>query len=384
MEKVTVGLITAPGVSERLGRDIINPLAEAAGIIIDDTVDWDFDYKTHPLASSSEFISESFDKAESIRRDNGWDMAIAVSDLPSISSGKVVVSEFNGDKKVSLISVPAIGIISTRKKLRNLIIHHVEQHYDDDPPGGKGAIKSNFMNRISVVDPGEDEASNNRYILKSTIAGWLKLVGGMTYLNEPWTAVSNLKTIVALSFATGTYISIFSTPWELSLDYSLWRFLLLTFIAIFGMTGWLIYAHNLWEKVSTKNQPSYRYLYNFTTVATLLGITIVNYLIVYMLLTVSIIIFVPMGLFETWTEIDPDIKWMDYLNLIWFSSSAGVLAGALGSSVEDEEKIHNVTYSYRQMYRYRQIEEENEKISKARQSEEYAGQEQTHDESEDD
>src|SRR5699024_7009452 len=115
MEKVTVGLITAPGVSERLGRDIIIPLAEAAGVIIDDTVDWDFEYKTHPLASSSEFISDSFDKAENIRWDNGWDMAIAVSDLPSISSGKVVVSEFNGDKKVSLISVPAIGIVGTRR-----------------------------------------------------------------------------------------------------------------------------------------------------------------------------------------------------------------------------------------------------------------------------
>ena len=381
MEKVTVGLITAPGVSERLGRDIIDPLAETASIIIDDTVDWHFDYKADPLASSAEFISESFDRAESIKDDNSWDMAIAVSDLPSISSRKVVVSEFNEEKKVSLISVPALGILGTRKKLRNLIIHHVEQHYDNDPAQGKGAIKSNFMNHISVVDPGEDEASNNRYILRSTIVGWAKLVTGMTYMNEPWTAVGNLKTVVALSFATGTYISIFPTPWELSLDYSIWRLVLLTFIAIFGMTGWLIYAHNLWEGISTKNQAPYRYLYNFTTVTTLLGITIVNYLLVYMLLTISIIIFVPMGLFETWTQVDPNVKWMDYLNLIWLVSSAGILAGALGSTVEDEEKIHNVTYSYRQMYRYREIEEENRKISKAQQREEYGGTEQTHDES---
>lgn len=381
MEKVTVGLITAPGLSEKMSRDIIDWLSDLAGHEIDETVDWHFDYKIHPLASSAEFISESFDKAEAIKDDNGWDMAIAVSDLPSISSGKVVISEFNEDKKVSLISVPALGILRNKKKLRNLIIHHIEQLYDNDPSEEKEEIKSNFMNRISVMDPDENEASNNRYILKSTLGGWTKLVAGMTYMNEPWTAFSNLKTIVALSFATGTYISVFSTPWELSLDYSLWRLILLYFIAIFGMTGWLIYAHNLWERVSTKNQPSYRYLYNFTTTATLLGITIVNYLIVYLLLTVSIIIFVPMGLFETWTQIDPDVKWMDYLNLIWFASSAGILAGALGSTVEDEEKIHNVTYSYRQMYRYRQIEDENEKKSKAQQTEEYAGKEQTHDES---
>ncbi|MHC0552484.1 hypothetical protein [Salinicoccus sp. CNSTN-B1] len=159
---------------------------------------------------------------------------------------------------------------------------------------------------------------------------------------------------------------------------------MLTFIAIFGVVGWLIYAHDLWELVSSKNQRSYRYLYNFTTLATLLFITIVNYLVVFLLLVISVVVFVPMGLFETWTKIEPDVEWMDYLNLVWFSASAGVLAGALGSTVEDEGTIQNVTYSYRQMYRYKQIEEENEETTKEEQTEEHAGTKQTHDKSEDD
>lgn len=384
MKKIIIGLINAPGLPEDMIKDISRELSGLLNDAVEEEAAWHFEYKTDPLTSSAEYILETFDKAESIKTNNNWDMAVAISDLPSISNNKVVISEINQEKGISLISVPALGIIKNKEKLKRLLLHHIERLYDKDSYEASNYIESNFINNIAETQPLDGEVSNNRYIIKSTIGGWAKLVAGMTYMNSPWTAVSNFKTIMALSFATGTYISVFSTPWELSLDYSLWRFILLMLIAVFGMIGWLIYAHNLWEMVSSKNQRSYRYLYNFTTLATLLIITIVNYFIVYLLLTISIIIFVPMGLFETWTEIDPDIKWMDYLNLIWFSSSAGILAGALGSTVEDENKIHNMTYSYRQMYRYKQIEEENKKMSKAEKAEEYAGTEQTHEKSEDD
>ncbi len=384
MEKVVVGLITAPGLPEELIKGMLKDLSELSSKHIDDKVDWQFDYQTNPLAASAEFINQTFEKAEAIREDNQWDLAIAISDLPSISSNKIVVSEVNYDQTISLLSVPSLGAIRVKKKLQNLLMHHITWLHRKDLSETPDGIRLSFINQITEVSTSEDEVSNKRYIRKSTVAGWSKLVAGMTLTNEPWTALSNLKTIVALSFATGTYISIFSIPWELSLDYSLWRFVLLTFIAIFGVVGWLIYAHDLWELVSSKNQRSYRYLYNFTTLATLLFITIVNYLVVFLLLVISVVVFVPMGLFETWTKIEPDVEWMDYLNLVWFSASAGVLAGALGSTVEDEGTIQNVTYSYRQMYRYKQIEEENEETTKEEQTEEHAGTKQTHDKSEDD
>ncbi|MFB9860150.1 hypothetical protein ACFPFV_11580 [Salinicoccus siamensis] len=384
MEKVVVGLITAPGLPEELIKDMLEDLSELSSKHIDDKVDWQFDYQTNPLAASAEFIDQTFEKAEAIREDNQWDLAIAISDLPSISSNKIVVSEVNYEQTISLLSVPSLGAIRVKKKLQNLLMHHITWLHRKDLSETPEGIRLSFINQITEVSTSEDEVSNKRYIRKSTVAGWSKLVAGMTLMNEPWTALNNLKTIVALSFATGTYISIFSIPWELSLDYSLWRFMMLTFIAIFGVVGWLIYAHDLWELVSSKNQRSYRHLYNFTTMATLLFITIVNYLVVYLLLIISVIVFVPMGLFENWTRIEPDVEWTDYLNLVWFSASVGVLAGALGSTVEDEGTIQNVTYSYRQMYRYKQIEEENEETTKEEQTEEHAGTKQTHDKSEDD
>jgi hypothetical protein len=40
-----------------------------------------------------------------------------------------------------------------------------------------------------------------------------------------------------------------------------------------------------------------------------------------------------------------------YLNLVWLSSSVGIVAGALGSSLEDEETVRKATYSRRERER---------------------------------
>ena len=401
MEKMVVGVVSAPGLPEKLLGDIMESLKDLAGPSIDENIDWEIDFKTDPLASSAEYIGDIFDRLEEFKEKNGWDLAIATTDLPSISNNKVVISEFAYDRKLSLMSVPAIGVFRQKKKLETLLTHHMEALYHTYSEAETESVQPDFLNKVSEVKAIEGEEGRKRYILKSTFGGWLRLTAGMTQLNEPLSEFGNFKTIVALAFATGTYISIFRTPWELSLDYSPWRLILLMLIAVAGMVGWLIYAHNLWEGRSTRNQPVYRRLYNFTTLLTLLTLTILSYIMVSLLLTVSILTFVPMGLFETWTdaEVEYDVDWYDYLDLIWFTASAGILAGAFGSTVEQEDKIRNITYSYRQWYRYRQLEKEKEEQEKEEQEsgtdeeeadekqeqgeeEEYAGEKQGHDEEE--
>lgn len=78
-----------------------------------------------------------------------------------------------------------------------------------------------------------------------------------------------------------------------------------------------------------------------------------NYVVLYLLLSISISLFVPVSLFNSWTSANPDFTFINYLKLLWFVSSLGLLAGAMGSTVENEEKIRRITYSYRQYHRYK-------------------------------
>ena len=363
MTSITVGLVPAPGMPRTLIEKIIDELPELTEKYIDADCIFKFELEVSPLASSAEYINETIHRMAKIKKKNDWDYVIGITDLPSLSENRVVVSEFDSQKSVSLISLPALGFFSVKRKLRRMVTHHLEYLYkynEDSMSFSSRELSSPTVMNISRETPIEDNESTNRYIIKSYIIGWLKIILGMTYINEPWSIVTNFKTLVSLAFATGTYVAIFSTPWELSIDYQPWRLILLMIFAVIGMVFWLIYAHKLWGKSSTKTAVHYRWLYNLTTFMTLLFVTIANYVILFILLTISVTMFVPPEIFNDWTQADEDFTVMNYINLIWFTTSLGILAGALGSTAESEEKIRSVTYSYRQLYRYQELQKEDD------------------------
>lgn len=363
MTDITVGLIPAPGMPRTMIDKIIDDLSDAAHEYIDRNCIFKFESEVSILASSSEYINETIHRMVKIKEKNNWDYVIGVTDLPSLSNNRAVVSEFDSQKLVSLLSLPALGCFYVKRKLKRMVIHHLEYLYkykQDSTSFSSGNLSSPTVMNISRETPIEDNESTNRYIIKSYIMGWLKIILGMTYINSPWSVVTNFKTLVSLAFATGTYIAIFSTPWELSLDYKPWRLIILMIFSVIGMVFWLIYAHKLWQKSSAKTAAHYRWLYNLTTFTTLLFVTVANYGILFILLTISISMFVPPEIFNDWTQANENFTVMNYINLIWFTTSLGMLAGALGSTAESEDKIRNVTYSYRQSYRYNKLQEEND------------------------
>ena len=50
-------------------------------------------------------------------REHQWDYVVCLTDLPSISDNKVVVSDFNSDKHVAMLSLPSLGFIDLKRKL---------------------------------------------------------------------------------------------------------------------------------------------------------------------------------------------------------------------------------------------------------------------------
>lgn len=307
------------------------------------------------MIGSAEDVHESVEKAAQIKEEHQWDYVVCLTDLPSISDNKVVVSDFNSDKHVAMLSLPSLGFIDLKRKLVKTMTSLIEQLYYNQP---KDKNAPHPFVRVKAVEPDEDATSKQRYINILFIISWIQLIGGLTRANQPWKNIFNFKKIISVAFATGTYVSIFSMPWELSVIYSPLRLIILMVIAILGMAGWLFYAHQLIEKKTAKSQRVYRYIYNSTTLVTLSLITLINYVILYLLLIISITLFVPVELFNSWTSAQAQFTFSNYMRLIWFVSSLGLLAGAMGSTVENEEKIRRITYSYRQYHRYKEAEQE--------------------------
>ncbi|MFW3458758.1 5,10-methylene-tetrahydrofolate dehydrogenase [Staphylococcus caprae] len=353
----TVGLIPSPGVAHEHAKKIIPRVKKLLTERIDGDNHWNFDIKVDLMIGSAEDVHESVDKAAKLKEQHQWDYVICLTDLPSISDNKVVISDYNSEKQVAMLSLPSLGVIDLKRKLIKTVTSLIEQLYYERP---KSKNAPHPFVRMKAVEPEEDESSKERYINTLFIMSWIQLVAGLTRANQPWKNIFNFKKIISVAFATGTYISIFSMPWELSVIYSPFRLILLMVIAIVGMAGWLFYAHQLLERKTAKSQRVYRYIYNSTTLVTLSMITLINYFILYILLAISITLFVPVDLFNSWTSAKAQFTFTNYLRLIWFVASLGLLAGAMGSTVENEEKIRRITYSYRQYHRYKEAEQEEE------------------------
>ncbi|MCU5745325.1 hypothetical protein N9R04_01140 [Staphylococcus sp. SQ8-PEA] len=383
MKRLTVGIIPSPDMPSKMVKKVQQQLPAEFSRIIDDEIEWHIDTHIASMVGTAEHMDKTIDIAANMKTQKEWDLAICITDLPSISDNKVVLSDINSDKRVALLSLPALGMLNVKTKLRHFITYLV--HYMFKPGEEEHLItRKHFrFSRIIEVQPSEgNNSQNKRLILKSIVGGWFHLISGMTFANEPWSAIFDFKKIISVSFATGAYITIFSTPWDMTLYYDYWRFILFMLLSIFGMTGWLIYSYKLWEFPTPSTQRIYRYVYNLTTVTTLASITLFNFIALFLLLTLSTMLFVPPHLYTHMTSLQhrlPSV--VDYFNLIWFMTCIAILAGALGSTVESAEKIKRVTYSYRQYYRYEQLEDEKEEESKGRTYNEqldYNGKKQSH------
>lgn len=135
------------------------------------------------MIGSAEDVHESVEKAAQIKEEHQWDYVVCLTDLPSISDNKVVVSDFNSDKHVAMLSLPSLGFIDLKRKLVKTMTSLIEQLYYNQP---KDKNAPHPFVRVKAVEPDEDATSKQRYINILFIISWIQLIGGLTRANQPW------------------------------------------------------------------------------------------------------------------------------------------------------------------------------------------------------
>lgn len=383
VRKVTVGMIPSPDLPASIARNVAKQLPEALEKYVDVDVLWKVDLDIDPLTGAAEYIDEIVEKATYLKKENKWDYVICLTDLPSFEQKRVVTADVRFKNSVAFISMPAFGAFPLKNRIKKALLFLIDEMYSfDEQVTGTGLhgsrqekeeekkqsslsnLKWRFLfSKIARIHIGVEEQTGARFILQSRVIGWMRVLSGMTFANRPWTALVSFKKIITLAFATGAYISIFSTPWELSVAYTPMRFVVLMLSSIASMVVWIIYAHNLWEKPTKKGGVMLRKLYNVTTIFTLFIIAVMNYFLLFLLFVLAIAIFVPPSLFDAWTDVQGEPTFYEYFQLAWLITSLGTLAGAIGTTGEQESKIRHITYSYRQRNRYYEIEQNNHKMN---------------------
>ncbi|WP_139343359.1 MFS transporter [Virgibacillus siamensis] len=368
MKQISVGIIPAPELPEAIANKLALKLETAFSMQIDNNISWNVEVVLDQLTGASGRSDEIIKRALALKAEHNWEYAICLTDMPIFSDKTVVLAEGDDGKGVAQISIPAFGAFPLKTRVKKAIIQMVGELYfringhgtyvnsDIVERNNKQLMKSERkFSPVKKVLP-DNEDADLRFIVRPRIHGLFRLIAGMTYANRPWRIIPAFKRVVAVAFATGAYGLVFTTLWNISAAYGGLQFTLLTLIAIAGMVIWIIFAHNLWEKHNAKTSRKLTMLYNMVTVVTLTSSVIVYYAVLYILFLFAVVFFVPPDLFVHTVGIKDNNIHEHFIQLAWLVTSVAVIAGAMGSGLENDKTVRKIMYGHRQWQRYKEME----------------------------
>jgi hypothetical protein len=364
---VTLGLIPAPDIPETMARDLAPQLPKLLENRVDGDVSWEVPVVVDPLTGTDREVPEILDVCRERMLGEGWDLAICLTDLPVYRDGTLVAADVSAKRGVAGLSLPAMGAMRLRPKARDLTLQLAGELYErtkergtDDLPD-LGTQPKGSLGSFRRVDPSDEDMKamdvDARFAAPGAL-GHLRLWSGMVLANRPWKMLPAFKGAIAAAFATGAYVLAISSMWLLADAVGLWRLLALMVAAIVAMVAWIIVAHHLWERPEDPQQRTWAPLYNGVSVLTVGSAVLLAYAILFALIFVAAWVFVPGDYFQSTLKHPVGIG--EYLTLAWLGTSLATVAGALGASLEDEERVRAASYGYRQRRRHEDDDSEDE------------------------
>jgi hypothetical protein len=381
-DSVALGLIAAPEIPEKIARELA---AELPGLLekhVAGNVSWDVSVVVDPLTGTGREAPELLDACHERLRQEGWDLAVCLTDLPVYREGRLIAADASAARRVACLSLPALGATRLGPWAREAAVQLVAELYakirepgeeEPSPDGEKtesraGAGSARLpgphprrlvrprpvglvapFRRIEPPDEDMKDMGVDARFVSPGARGHLRLWAGMVLANRPWKILPSFKGALAAAFATGAYALVIPTIWMLADAVGSARLLLLMASATTAMVVWIIVAHHLWERTNDQEARHWTALYNGVTVLTITTAVLLAYTVLFMLVLLAAAVFVPGAYFQS--TLKHPVGPTDYATLAWLGTSLATVAGAIGSSLEHEDTVREVAYGYRQKRR---------------------------------
>ncbi|SDZ34334.1 hypothetical protein SAMN05421504_11337 [Amycolatopsis xylanica] len=352
--EVAVGVLVDGGLPEQVITTIADDLPELFATRVNGQTRWRVEHEAGelPLDEDGDIPMRTLSRRH--RQDRGWDLLVLVTDLPRRAGTDPVVAGVDVEHGVAMISLPALGAVRVRRRAKRMLVRVVRQLVShrlkiDGEHRGRGTL-ARLREVLAPTRrmPGERPSSATHLALVG-LRGRLRLLAGMVRDNRPWRLVPHLAGATAAAAGTAAYGIITSSFWKLADALSPLRLTAITVVTVVVMTVWLTLYNHLWDRPSDAAERRKALLYNVSTATTLAIGVVCMYVILYVLALLAAAVLIDSGYFAQ--ALGHPVGVGSYLNLVWLCSSVGIVAGALGSSLEDEETVRNATYGRREQER---------------------------------
>lgn len=357
--RIAVGLVTDAGLPAKAGARVAAKLPSALARELCGDVAWDVEATCEPLLLDEDGAIPVFAIADEYRARHGWDVVVLITDLPRRVGAQPIVGDFSTVHCVALASLPALGGgLGLHRRLRALLVHLIG-HLTEDRVGRQPHARGHTLYGRQAGQLGELLAPTRHigsaypdvdaHLALTGLRGRLRLLRGMVHDNRPWRLLPHLASATAAAGGTAAFGIFFSTIWSMAEALPLWRLAVINVAAIAVMVGWLIYYNHLWEHPAGPDRARQTVLYNASTVLTLTISVACMYATLYVLALLAAAAVIDAGYLRS--KVGHPVGVGDYATLAWLACSMGIVAGALGSSLDGEEAVRQATYSRREAER---------------------------------
>jgi hypothetical protein len=358
---VALGLIPAPEMPHRLAQELSTKLPHLLSRRVDERVSWEVSVICDPLTGSEPDAARVIDAGRQRMVEEGWNLAICLTDLPIRVDGRPVVATVSTAYNVAVLSLPPLGVTLLRRRVREATLQLVSELYEGNPELSRDGeyrephqlVDRRLTELLSpirrIVPTNEEDDEVEVRFVSPRVRGHLRLLAGMVLANRPWRLFTTMKGTLAAAFATAAYALVMPVLWQMADSLSWVRLLALMLLAIVAMVVWIIVAHHLWERPANQEVREQAALYNASTALTLSVAVLFSYAVLFVLVLLAAGFFLESGFLQS--NLGHPVGVSDYVRLAWMATSLATVAGALGSGLEDEETVREATYGYRQQRR---------------------------------
>jgi len=281
--------------------------------------------------------------------DKGWDVVICLTDLPLHVEQRPVVAHANPVRNVAIVSVPALGAMGARHRIRETIVRllvrliagSAELHGGDQAHGVGGPLRRVTMQRVREL--GSDPADDSFFYTARVLTGNLTLISGMVAANRPWRLSLRLSRALTGAVAAGVFGLVTADIWRLSDAYGWQRLTGTALVSVGATVATLIIGADLWEPMVARAVRKQVILFNIvTTVTVLIGVSVM-YAALYVLALAAAFWFVMPQIWQG--QVGHSASLRDYFELAWLISSLAMIGGALGAALESDDAVREAAYT---------------------------------------
>jgi hypothetical protein len=352
-----IGLMADPGTPAIVAGRIREALQAELSHRVDDSTEWRIDVVDEIVPLDADGSVDLVRWTTQVDARHDWQMVIYITDLPRYENGRPVVAEISRRDSAAVLFLPVLGVFRLERRVvetMSRLVGHLHRGAVDVGPEGRTVTRDpEHPEALNALVPLSDTMSESAEASEQVYATgpWAvpRLLTGMVQSNRPGRLPAAMTASAAAASAAGAYGVFFGSIWTLAADMGVDRLSVVTVLAVIGMTSWLIATNGLWARRSDWSTRRWAAMDNLATVITVAVAALMIYAGLFLLLFVASVVVVPPHYLTETLGVEAGIQ--HYLKLSWLAASLGLIAGAIGSSFDDDEAIRNATYSLREAER---------------------------------